>query len=279
MAALEIELRTQPEGGEVLMPAELRGAGAGLPRERCVLLVHGYNNTEGQAAAAYLGFRGRQYEQFPALAPEALEARLADAFWPGDAKWWGPFDLLDFLFYPAAVGVARDEAPAALAEAIGRIPFLVELEVVAHSLGCRLALETLDLLRRAGGPSIGRVCLMAAAVPCEFVEAGGRFEPLLLSLQASFTEVRVLHSTSDLVLGLAFLAGQPAAGEPSEAALGYRGPPPGMPGFGANVSDFRVPHAGHGDYWGQGPDRTAAFDARRFLALDDVREVGAPRTV
>jgi pimeloyl-ACP methyl ester carboxylesterase len=283
---LEVNLRLLSEGGGVRDPADLRGASMELPRERCVLLVHGYNNHDGEAAAAYLGFRERQYGQFPALQPDALEASFGDAYWPGDADWPGPLDYLDFFFYPAAVCVARDEVPQVLAQAIGRIPGLVTLDVVGHSLGCRVALETLRLLHdTARRPALRRLCLMAAAVPCEFLEAGGRFEPLLRALQADGTAIRVLHSTDDLVLGAAFLFGQPLAGsaEASARALGYRGPPPGMPGVGANVSEKRIPNAGHGDYWGHS-GTWAAFiasgEAGAFLALDEQpRTVGTRRPV
>jgi hypothetical protein len=294
---LELYLRNDREGGSVRIPGDLRGPRAGLPRDHCVLLIHGYNNHDGEAAAAYLGFRDRQYAQFADLERPGLEARLADAYWPGDTRWWGPLDYLDFFFYPAAVRVARDEIHQALARAIRSVPGLLTLDVVAHSLGCRVALETLAFLRfEGGGPAVRRVCLMAAAVPCEFLEGGGRFTDLLRGLLAEHTQVRVLHSRSDVVLGVAFLFGQPlaGAGEASSGALGYRGPPPGMPGLGANITEYRVPDAGHGDYWGHSgtqASEVASWDAGRFLKLGDqpraieprpqgdARAVGADRSV
>ena len=40
-----------------------------------------------------------------------VEERLGDVFWPGDARWPGLVDKLDFLFYADAVSVAKDVAP------------------------------------------------------------------------------------------------------------------------------------------------------------------------
>jgi hypothetical protein len=269
---LEIELRTQPEGGAVRRPAQLQGASPLLPRARCTVLIHGYNNHEGEAAAAYLGFREREYALFADLAPGALEARLADAFWPGDAAWPGPLDWLDFLFYPAAVPIARSAAPGPLAEAIRRIPCVVVVDIVAHSLGCRLALEVLKELRANGGPAIGRVCLMAAAVPLEYVGAAGPYGELLRSLQAANVELRVLHSTSDLVLTLAFDPGQAIAGEPTRGAFRLLGP--GAHGCsGGRVARIRVvPAAGGAAARDRDPHGGGA--ARRRL-LQIARRAGA----
>ena len=285
---LEIELRTQPEGGPVRRPAALQGASPLLPRPRCTVLIHGYNNHEGEAAIAYLGFREREYALFEDLAPGALESRFADAFWPGDAAWPGPLDWLDFLFYPEAVPIARSAAPGPLADAIRRIPGVVVIDVIAHSLGCRLALETLKDLRANGGPAIGRVCLMAAAVPLEYVGTAGPYGQLLRGLQAANVEIRVLHSTSDLVLTLAFDPGQALAGEPTRGALGRDGPPPDMPGAGANVTERRIAGAAHSDYWGSAKTdaaRAASRESGLFLRLGEkpreiaARTVAAPRPV
>ena len=279
--ALELYCRLEPEGGPLCDPAKVRGPGGAPPppRAHCVLLVHGYNNHDGEAAAAYLGFRERAYDNFPDLVAPALERTLGDAYWPGDARWPGPVDWIDFIFYPDAVPVAV-AAGQVLAEAIRRIPDLVTLDVVAHSLGCRVALETIAQLRAGGGPALGRLCLMAAAVPCEFVEDEGRYEPLLRALQGEGVPVRVLHSTGDSVLRFAFPFGQSAAGEATRGALGYEGPPPGMPGLGANVSERRMHGAGHGDYWGHEDNEAAARDAGAFLKLGQtLREPGEARAL
>ena len=279
---LELNLRNAPEGGKVRSPAAFKGATPLLPRSRCLVLVHGYNNHEGEAALAYLGFRRREYELYEDLLPGSLEARLGDAFWPGDADWPGPLDWLDFFFYPGAVPVARDAAPKPLANAVRAIPGIVVVDFVAHSLGCRLVLETINELRAHGGPAIGRVCLMAAAVPLEHVSAQGRFGQLLRDLQAAGVDIRVLHSSSDIVLGFTFVPGQAFAGEPTRGALGHDGPPPDMPGAGANVSERRIAGAGHSDYWGykdSDASASASREAGLFLKLGARPRAIAPRTL
>jgi len=85
------------------------------------------------------------------------------------------------------------------------------------------------------------------------------------------------------VLRFAFPMGQALAGEPSRGALGFEGPPPGMPGFGATLSARRIEGAHHVDYWGHhdNPAATAAsLDAAEFLRLgESTREVGKRRAV
>ncbi len=262
---LVLDLRSAPEGGALKVPGTLGGAPALRRRAECLVLVHGFNNHAGQAATAYLGFRTLQRELFSDLSAEALEKQLGDTFWPGDARWSGPADWLDFLVYPAAVHTARDAGPALAAllrtlqgEGLLRVSFM------GHSLGCRVVLEAVRDLMAHGGPALGRIALMAAAVPIEMVSAQGQFGPLLQRLQAEHIEVTVLHSNNDWVLRGSFPPGQALAG-PSEAsvrALGLKGPPPSMPGQGGNVKGLRVADAGHSDYWGH--ERT---DAARQVAL------------
>ena len=291
---LEYYLRERPEGGRLRRPGDLRTrANAPDARRHCLVLVHGYNNHEGEAATAYLGFRTRQYALFEDLLPGDLEKKFGDTFWPGDADWPGPLDWLDFLAYPDAVGNAEKAAPL-LAELLMQMPALESVDFVAHSLGCRLALETINLLYQSGHPAIGRICLMAAAVPCEMVEPGGRFEPALLGLQAAGTRIRVLHSKTDLVLKFAFPAGQLLAGEETRGALGRFGPPVDMPGRGATVTEQRIADAGHSDYWGAAAkpaDEQATREAGTFLGIGsrprtiaarvvgDARDVGTTRDI
>lgn len=276
--ALEYYLRERPEGGKLRRPGLLRPPNGDARRE-CLVLVHGFNNHEGEAARAYLGFRNRQYALFTdTLLPGALEKQFGDAFWPGDADWPGPLDWLDFMVYPFAVHTAKNAAPE-LAQLLWRLPNLERVDFIAHSLGCRVTLETVTLLHQRGYPAIGRLCLMAAAVPCEMVESGGRFESLLRDLQAARVEIKILHSPSDPVLRFAFPPGQTFAGEPTMRALGLNGPPVDMPGRGANVSEQRIAFAGHSDYWGHRDNEQSEWATRaagKFLKLGrPMREIPA----
>jgi hypothetical protein len=266
---LQYDLRTRVEGGPLRVPGETIASLDELGRGECLVLVHGFNNTDGEAAAAYLGFRKRQREILRPSDPNLFEHRFGDAFWPGDADWWWIFDKLDFLVYPAAVTKAVDSAYQ-LCDALMRMPRLMTVDFIAHSLGCRVVLETVRLLRERSGIQIRRICLMAAAVPSEFLEYPERYYDLLGDLQQNGTEVRVLHSTADLVLHFAFPPGQALAGEASDRALGRFGPMPGMPGLGGRLTHREISGADHGDYWGHSgtPQSVeATLDAGIFLQL------------
>ncbi len=270
---LRVWLRAELEGGGLLSPPGIHPAHDA--RRECLLLVHGFNNHAGEAASAYLGFRERQYASFPHLERPCLEERFGDVFWPGDADWPWLLDRLDFLVYPAAVGTARQGA-ALVAGAVLSLPNLERASFIGHSLGCRLVLETLEILVARGRPVIDRVCLMAAAVPREMLEPGGRFEQLLAALAASGARIRVLHSPKDKVLRAAFPPGQALAGEPSMHALGLGGPSHETVGGASLVSAHQVRSAGHGDYWGHNGRGEAAADAGAFLGLGaPLREIAA----
>jgi hypothetical protein len=126
---------------------------------------------------------------------------------------------------------------------------------------------------------------MAAAVPSEMMENGGKFFDLLTNLAAEGTRIHVLHSKNDWVLHRTFPPGQSLAGakEASSRALGRFGPSPWMPGFRSTLTERAIDGALHGDYWGHSktsPSRVATEDAGRFLSLGDIgRDVGLARDV
>lgn len=283
--ALQFYFRREVEGGGVRDPGDRRAVGGAESRTSCLVMVHGFNNNDGEAAIAYAGWRNRQVEEY-GVSPEELNARLADAFWTGDADW-GFFDFADFGIYSTAVGNARATAKALRAMLLG-MPNLLEVDFIGHSLGCRVILETLELFRQNGdGPAIRRVCLMAAAVPMEKVEPGmppdGRYYQLLADLAATGTRILILHSRQDIVLHLAFGAGQFMAGpdERSNRALGREGPNPLMPGYPGTIEERQMGGAGHGDYWGHSGSvisRESTKQAGRFFGLSTAREIGVARS-
>lgn len=276
---LILQLRQRLEGGglrdNVLQIPQMERD----PRRRVVVLVHGFNNHYGEAAMAYQGFRRRQYDNDKEFPPPTLERLLGDVFWPGDAAW-GIADIVDFLVYPVAVGTARDAAPI-LADHLRNMPNLLLVHFIGHSLGCRVTLEAIEDLRRNGGPPVGKVCLMAAAVPIFMVERGGNLADAI-----SYAEnVLVLYSERDLVLKLAFRAGQTVARGYEgffPIALGARRPPPTVAGY---VNSIDIDGAGHSDYWGHmqgGVSGVASARAGEFFQFGtlvrtiDSRDVAVP---
>jgi pimeloyl-ACP methyl ester carboxylesterase len=284
---LQFYLRRKAEGGRLLVPADIRTSADELTRRECLVLVHGFNNTDSEASEAYFGFRARENEIFSTADSRAFEHRFGDVFWPGDADWWSFFDKVDFLVYPSAVHTAVPTG-AELANALWRMPNLEQVDFIGHSLGCRVVLETLLILRGRAQPRVRKVVLMAAAVPSEMLEPRGKFYGLLTAMAAEGTIIDVLHSMQDTVLHYAFPPGQSLAGgrEGSERALGRYGPSPLMPGYRSTLMEREIAGAKHGDYWGHSktdPSRVATEEAGRFLALGTIgrplgteREIGTP---
>jgi len=280
---LQFLLREKEEGGNILSPGRFADDMVAASRMSCIVMVHGFNNTDGEAAYAYDGFRRRQIESFGATLT-ALDAQLGDTFWAGDADW-GWFDFVDFGNYSIAIGHAH-QAANELVALLERMPSLVEVDFIAHSLGCRLVLETIHLLVAAGGgPRIRRVCLMAAAVPMEKLEPGGGFYETLAALAANGTQLFVMHSRQDKVLHFAFPIGQAMGGpgERSSRALGRDGPNPLMPGYHGTLDEMPMTGADHGDYWGHSGKAIARESAKwagRFFGFDQRgREIGVTRDV
>ncbi|HEX4607943.1 MAG TPA: alpha/beta hydrolase [Urbifossiella sp.] len=249
-----ISVRTLPVGGAVAAAAALDPPGTWLQGHRhLVLLVHGFNVSQPDAEAAYA-------LQFANVAPDVVRV-----LWPGDARGGTAASVSS---YPFQIPSARDSA-ARLADRLrglfgpGGGPAVVS--IVGHSLGCRLALELLALVRQEPGsfPQVAVVALMAAAVPVALVDGGGGLVPAA-GLPA---RLAVLHSAADEVLHLAFPTGQTTArvlgldegnlvfgAAPFNLAVGRFGDPAGLAAARTDMTGFGY---GHGSYWG-GPE---AFNA------------------
>src|SRR5689334_14705411 len=280
---MQFLLRQKEEGGNILSPGKFSDDNVAAARASCIVMIHGFNNTDGEAACAYDGFRKRQIEAFGERLDD-LNVQLGDTFWAGDADW-GWFDFADFGVYSRAIGHAH-QAANELVALFNRMPHLIEIDFIAHSLGCRVAIETIHHLVTAGqAGKIRRVCLMAAAVPMEKLEPGGDFYGTLEALAANGTQIFVMHSRQDKVLQYAYSLGQSMGGpgERSARALGRDGPNPLMPGYHGTLDEMQMGGADHGDYWGHSEKpiaRESAKWAGRFFGFDQRgREIGVERDV
>ncbi len=271
---LSLSLREKCEGGKLTGAVNEIAKSPSDGRREAVLLVHGFNNDYGEAATAYLGFRRRQYGHFADLVSPRLEKRLGDVFWPGDADW-GVVDVLDFLVYPLAVTTSKD-AGGKLAAYLQSKPNLLRVDFIGHSVGCRVVLELIEHLRKQAPHLIGKVCLMAAAVPIKKVESGGALELTL----AAAKEVLILHSKRDKVLKFAFRIGQTVAkGKEGffPVALGAKGPTPKVSG---NIRHRRIDGAQHSDYWGhmnKAVSGVASVAAGKFMGFGKIERSVNPR--
>jgi len=133
-----------------------------------------------------------------------------------------------------------------------------QITIIAHSLGCRLALELLESYAKSPGPHIPHfpaAIFMAAAVPTYF------FEELVLLWRGALLPTKrvVLFSGKDWVLTRAFRLGQTLAGEGTlPHAVGATGRPPS--GFWTGVLPTENSHSG---YFG---DKNAASEVLRCSA-------------
>ena len=271
---LRIDMRLQSEGGAPRIPAVAHWrAGRIVPQHELLVLVHGYNNHEQEAREAYACMRRRQKGRLDSASMQAaLDQMLGDVFWPGDAQWAGALDRLDFMHYSGAVHVAPGVGQA-LAAYLRRRKDVLVVHFLAHSLGCRVVLEAMRSLAVEGGPKVGKVCLMAAAVPTYMVAPSG-------DLYGAFTQVealRVLYSPADPVLGAAFPPGQMLAGEGLfPTAVGRYGD---VPLQGGVIDRDHIEGARHGDYWGAQdniPCSLSETSVAEFFRFDGVSRRSLP---
>ncbi|MBI3779059.1 MAG: alpha/beta hydrolase [Gammaproteobacteria bacterium] len=280
-----LSFRQRAQGGEVKTEPSEREYLQLACRRRLLLLIHGYNNDLQAGEEAYRGFEAMQRE-LADLDDDTPVAggRLMQIYWPGDADW----GIVSPLFYPWSIGRARETA-AALADTLARAARESghkQLDIVAHSMGCRLTLELLKTLRGKSDISVGRVVLMAGAVPTFMLEPRPDRHELREAYDKVLSEAGLsLYSSSDVVLSFAFPLGQSAAtGEGFfPTALGHE--------FWAdavapvNLTQKENPGADHSDYWGwkQKPRslacaREANARIKEFLRFEQVGErTGAER--
>jgi len=268
---ITLSLREQDVGGGVKAVPSVSDEAALAAAQHLVLLIHGYNNDRKAAADAYAGFHARQQE----LDPDGrygIGRVFVEVYWPGDADW----GMASFLFYMGSVDHAVQSAECLaryLAERFGANG--VRIDIVAHSMGCRLGMELLRALAGANAAlDIARIVFMAGAAPTFMLEQQRPARRLRPSYDHVLREgARSLYSGADSVLAFAFPAGQSLA--PGEegwmpVALGHT--------FWAdttvplNLGQEENPQAGHGDYWGWNTDpkplhcaQNAAQAVRSFL--------------
>ena len=246
-----LSFRQRPQGGEVKPEPSEPEYRQLTGRRHLLLLIHGYNNDLKASEDAYRGFEALQRElaRLDDDTPVA-SGRLVQIYWPGDADW----GIVSPLFYPWSIGRARQTA-AALADTLARAARESghkQVDIIAHSMGCRLTLELLKALRGKGDISVGRVVLMAGAVPTFMLEPRPDRQKLRNAFDSVLAEAGLsLYSSSDKVLAYAFPLGQTAA--PGRegffpTALGHE--------FWADaeapvkLAQQEDPGADHSDYWG-----------------------------
>lgn len=206
-----------------------------------LLLIHGYQNSVKKAHKSFDRMRSGLRSLSPTGDLERFGA-VWEYHWPGDHPVWA----VSVMSYVARPGDARDSGVLLANHLSNEVNRNQTVHIVAHSLGCLVALHALYTIRgyqangSYRGPSIGHVFLMAAAVPepqCR-PEAGRRYRA---ALQGS--KEHVFHSRNDHALGSGFRVMQWHYGE-TGVAVGREG----LPDW--RWDSVENTHLGHSDYWG-----------------------------
>ena len=174
-----------------------------------VFLVHGFNVSRGDAAAELRNLSG--------LLPVVGEGAAVAVLWPGDSML-GP---ISYSFETNTADDSAVELAKFIGDNLGRCP---SISFAAHSLGSRVAMQTVQQLKIIGVP-VSQVCLMAGAIDNNSL-AG---EAAYLAAAQYADRVAVLYSPSDTVLQYAYPAGNLLSSflhwtATSNAALGFTGP-------------------------------------------------------
>jgi pimeloyl-ACP methyl ester carboxylesterase len=237
------------------------GGPAPEPRRPVILLIHGYNNDEFEAAESFFRMRVNVDELLrmggvAQATREDLQKRIWELYWPG----YEPLTLINpkglrrhsyesFISAPTysiEVEKARSWVPDSLFSYLDQIS-PSEVFFVAHSLGCRVALETTKRLLNSVSTTVivSGFLLMAGAVPIDLLHEWADLGPTARLIPKKYC----LYSHRDTVLMLAFPPGQIAAGEipvyGAPQAVGFWGLP--------NIWNIRNnTRLGHGGYWKRG---------------------------
>lgn len=271
---LLLSFRTSDQGGDIRLQPDMEQFYQNWSKSKLLLLIHGYNNPKKEATDTYEGFFSLQ-QQLANLPPGgdfAPDRNLVEVFWKGDD--WGASRLL---YYPYAVPNARQTAEA-LATVLKTLAQQraegIEVEVVAHSLGTRLALETLRYLATSPFIVISRIVFFAAATPTFMLQNPTDPDGLRQAFDSVVKGgVRSLYSGNDIVLSWAFPVGQTlASGNEGflPTALGHdrwestKVPP--------SLEQRENRNANHWDYWGWKKSKLdcelfANVNAREYLGF------------
>jgi hypothetical protein len=187
-----------------------------------VFLLHGFNVSRPNGSA--------ELQALANLLPLTARAGVVATLWPGDSS----AGAISYAFETSKA----DDSAVELAKFIGdNLTQPARISFVAHSLGSRVAMQTVMQLRTMATP-VDQVCLMAAAIDNDSLASRSAYRGA-----AEFAgRVAVLSSPSDTVLRYAYPAGNILSAfihwtATADAALGLLGPRAG------SASDGPVPDA------------------------------------
>lgn len=275
---IQIVCRTACAGGDI----DVTRAWSSVPQLRgkshLLFLIHGYNNTWTEANESYTAFCNLQKQAVSAGLDWTFGSTVVEVFWPGDAEW----GIARPAFYPWAIPKA--DATADLLSAI--IKDLLEfnhgelyIQIVAHSMGNRVALRMASRLSGLQGLIVRRAVHMASAVAVWKLEDNRNELSLGLAKEISTGAAISLYSEKDAVLAYAFPFGETADFVQEgflPVALGHQKWIKGDSQLNFTQADERP--AGHGDYWGGDPDESDALKTRIRDVIHNALDFGVSGT-
>src|SRR5882724_6390027 len=209
LVPLELKFRTADAGGEVDATPDLTQLHHFWQKPRLLLLIHGFNNPVPDAAKGYDAFieLQQQLAGVPHGGVFAPDLDVVEVFWKGDA--WG---ILSPLYYMDAIPNAVETA-GALAQVLGSFATergeTIEVNVVAHSLGTRLALELIKHVAGDARIRMAQVVFFASAAPIFMLRDSEESHGLRRAFDRAVHQPALsLYSRDDMVLALTFPVGQ-----------------------------------------------------------------------
>jgi hypothetical protein len=212
MATYVLDFRSADQGGAIV-PGKLTLANPTIDALRqcrdVAFLIHGFNVNRANGSAAL--------QAFAKLLPITSSSAAVAVLWPGDA-WSGP------LCYPFETNKADDTAVELAKFIADNLQPQTRVSIVAHSLGCRVAMQTVQQLYILGF-DVAQVCLMAAAIDNDSLAEVADYR-----VGAQYAgRTAVLYSPSDSVLKAAYPAGNLLSAflhwsATTDTALGFAGP-------------------------------------------------------
>lgn len=266
---ITLSYRKDAAGGDVRDTPRVSDENALKSTQHLVLLIHGYNNDAKAAAEAYEGFHARQRD-LDEDARYGIGRTFVEVYWPGDHA----NKVRSIFFYMKSIERAIKTAGLLADYLADHVAAHCRIDIVAHSMGCRLALELLLALSgRSSAPRVGRIVFMAGAVPTFMLEQQNPPRRLRAAYDVLCEGAHSLYSGSDWVLALAFPAGQSLAGGEEGlvcTALGHTlWVDTTVP---LNLGQIENQHSGHSDYWGWNTEpkplrraTKAAIEVRSYL--------------
>ncbi len=230
---------------------EVPADGALVGYDQVTFLIHGFNVNEEEGTYGLSEFARK-------LSAEPSSA-IVFVLWPGDS----PIGPLSYSFTEGHQ--ADDTADELIKFIISHMTFTTPINFIAHSLGCRVTMETAKKLHKmVNGQKaiypVKQICLMAGAIddfslsePDDYRTAAERADRVAVLSSVEDEVLRIIYPLGDLVQAFLFFWKETAG-----MALGYRGPVPIKPWFWGethsipgNVHSEPIPEVkgiDHGDY-------------------------------